>query len=171
MAAFHFDQERALWKLHEELTSKTYRPGAYRRFFIHEPKERQISAAPYRDRVVHHALTGVREPIFEWTFISESYACRRGKGTHAAARRCQEFARRFRYMLKADIQKFLPTRSGRANQSILASFTACCKVTDQFEHFKDRGLAGSVATHEQLRRSRSELEVHQTFVVVAIESG
>ena len=47
VAAFHFDQERALWKLHEELTTKTYRPGAYRSFFIHEPKKRQISAAPF----------------------------------------------------------------------------------------------------------------------------
>jgi len=104
-AAFHFNLERELWKLHEELTSKTYRPGAYRSFFIYEPKVRQISAAPYRDRVVHHALTAVLEPIFERTFIADSYACRKGKGTHAAVRRCQEFARRFRYVLKADIQK------------------------------------------------------------------
>src|SRR5208282_5274132 len=58
VAEFHFDQERALWKLHEELSTKTYRPGAYRSFFIYEPKKRQISAAPYRDRVVHHALVG-----------------------------------------------------------------------------------------------------------------
>ena len=109
VAAFHFDQERALWKLHEELTAKTYRPGAYRSFFIYEPKERQISAAPYRDRVVHHALTAVLEPIFERTFIADSYACRKGKGTHAAVRRSQEFTRRFRYVLKADIQKFFPS--------------------------------------------------------------
>jgi hypothetical protein len=80
VASFHFDQERALWKLHEELTTRTYRPGAYRSFFIHEPKRRQISAAPYRDRVVHHALTNVLEPIFERSFISDSYACRKGKG-------------------------------------------------------------------------------------------
>ena len=61
VAAFHFDQERALWKLHDELSTKTYQPGAYRSFFIHEPKKRQISAAPYRDRVVHHALVNVLE--------------------------------------------------------------------------------------------------------------
>jgi retron-type reverse transcriptase len=109
VAAFHFDQERALWKLREELTAKTYRPGAYRSFFIYEPKKRQISAAPYRDRVVHHALTGVLEPIFERTFIADSYACRKGKGAHAAADRCQQFARRFRYVLKADIRKFFPS--------------------------------------------------------------
>ena len=84
VAAFHFDQERALLKLHEELTTKTYRPGAYRSFLIYEPKKRQISAAPYRDRVVHHALTGVLEPIYERSFIADSYACRKGKGTHAA---------------------------------------------------------------------------------------
>lgn len=109
VAAFHFDLERELWQLHAELSTRTYRPGAYRSFFIHEPKKRQISAAPYRDRVVHHALTGVLEPIFERSFIADSYACRRGKGTHAGVRRCQEFARRFRYVLKADVQKFFPS--------------------------------------------------------------
>jgi retron-type reverse transcriptase len=109
VASFHFDQERALWKLHDELTTKTYRPGAYRSFFISEPKPRQISAAPYRDRVVHHALVNVLEPIFERSFISDSYACRKGKGTHAAVRRCQQFARCNRYVLKADIQKFFPS--------------------------------------------------------------
>src|SRR5262245_64975789 len=106
VAAFHFNLEPELWKLHHELTSKSYRPGAYRSFFITEPKRRQISAAPYRDRVVHHALTAVLEPIFERTFIADSYACRKGKGTHAAVRRCQEFARRSLYVLKADVQKF-----------------------------------------------------------------
>jgi retron-type reverse transcriptase len=120
VAAFHFDQERALWKLHEELTTKTYRPGPYRSFFIYEPKKRQISAAPYRDRVVHHALTGVLEPIFEKTFIADSYACRKGKGTHAGVNRCQEFARRFRYVLKADIQKFFPSLDHEICKALVA---------------------------------------------------
>ncbi len=109
VARFHFDLEHELWALHEELCTKTYLPGAYRSFFIHEPKRRQISAAPYRDRVVHHALVGVLEPIYERTFIDDSYACRKGKGTHAAVARCQHYARRFRYVLKADVQKFFPS--------------------------------------------------------------
>src|SRR4051812_13218157 len=109
VASFHFNLEHELWTLHEELSTKTYRPGAYRSFFICEPKKRQISAAPYRDRVVHHALTGVLEPIFERTFIADSYACRKGKGTHAAVDRSQQFARRCHYVLKADIQKFFPS--------------------------------------------------------------
>jgi retron-type reverse transcriptase len=120
VAAFHFDQERALWKLHEELTTRTYRPGAYRSFFIYEPKKRQISAAPYRDRVVHHALVNVLEPIYERTFIADSDACRKGKGTHAAVDRCQQFARRFRYVLKADVQKFFPTLDHEILKSLVA---------------------------------------------------
>ena len=82
---FFFHLERELTRLHEELASKTYRPGPYRTFSIHEGKARQISAAPFRDRVVHHALTGVLEPIFERSSVFDSYACRKGKGTHAAS--------------------------------------------------------------------------------------
>jgi len=65
VARFVFDLERQLLLLHEELASQTYRPGPYRTFTIYEGKTRQISAAPFRDRVVHHALTGVLEPILD----------------------------------------------------------------------------------------------------------
>ena len=134
VAAFHFDQERELWKLHEELTAKTYRPGAYHSFYIFEPKKRQISAAPYRDRVVHHALVNVLEPIYERTFIADSFACRKGKGTHAAVQRCQEFARRFRYVLKADIQKFFPSLDHEIAKELVA------------RKIKDRDVLGLVGT-------------------------
>ncbi len=120
VAAFQFNLERELWTLHEELTAKTYRPGAYRSFYIFEPKKRQISAAPYRDRVVHHALTNVLEPIFEKLFITDSYACRKGKGTHAGVARCQEFAKQYRYVLKADIQKFFPSMDHEICKELVA---------------------------------------------------
>ena len=109
VARFLFDRERQLVQLQEELTSETYEPGPYRTFQITEPKRRMISAAPFRDRVVHHALCNVLEPVFETTFIHDSYACRKGKGTHAAIDRFQYFARRHRYVLKCDLQKFFPT--------------------------------------------------------------
>jgi retron-type reverse transcriptase len=109
VARYEFNLERELWKLRDQLICKTYRPGQYRPFYIYEPKKRLISAAPYRARIVHHALTGMLEPIFEPTFISDSYACRKGKGTHAAVDRCQQFARRYRYVHKADIRKFFPS--------------------------------------------------------------
>lgn len=106
---FEYDLERNLWQLHEELASKSYRPGPYHTFTIYEPKKRLISAAPYRDRVVHHALTDVLERVFEPSFIHDSYACRRFKGTHAAVERAQSFARRFPHVLKADIRSFFPS--------------------------------------------------------------
>ncbi len=84
---------RTTWStLQEELAAKTYQPGAYTSFYIHEPKRRLISAAPFRDRVVHHALCNVIEPVFERSFIDDSYANRVGKGTHRALDRCQALA-------------------------------------------------------------------------------
>lgn len=58
---------------------------------------------------MHHALTSILEPIFERSFIFDFYACRTGKGIHAAVNCCQHFARRFRYVLNADIRKFFPS--------------------------------------------------------------
>ena len=106
---FQFDYELELLRLQRELTDRTYRPGPYRTFRIVVPKPRTISAAPFRDRVVHHALVNVLEPIFERRFIDDSYACRAGKGTHAALDRFQSFCRRHRYVLQCDIQKFFPS--------------------------------------------------------------
>ena len=106
---FNFFLERELWRLQSELTEKRYEPGPYRHFTIYEPKQRIISAAPYRDRVVHHAIHNVLEPIFEPTFIYDSYATRKGKGTHAAIDRFQEFAKKNAYVLKCDIRKYFPS--------------------------------------------------------------
>jgi retron-type reverse transcriptase len=138
VARFHFGLERELWRLHDELQTGTYRPGPYRTFVICEPKPRQISAAPYRDRVVHHALVNVLEPIFERYFLADSYACRKGRGTHAAVARCQHFARRFRYVLKADVQKFFPSLDHQVLKGLLAR-----KVKDPAV----LGLAGRIIDH------------------------
>jgi hypothetical protein len=68
-----------------------------------------VSAAPFEDRIVHHALCQVIEPIWEARFIHDSYACRVGKGTHAALNRAQHFARAHRYVLSLDICEFFPS--------------------------------------------------------------
>lgn len=107
-ARFHFHLEEELWRLQEELAAGTYRPGRYRHFTIYEPKKRLISAAPYRDRVVHHAIHNVLESVFDPTFVHDSYATRKGKGTHAALDRFQEFAQKNPYVLKCDIRKYFP---------------------------------------------------------------
>jgi retron-type reverse transcriptase len=109
VAAFEHDLELNLLQLQTELRDKSYQPGNYHSFYIHEPKRRLISAAPFRDRVVHHALCNLIEPIFERSFIADSYANRVGKGTHRALDRCQAFARRYRYVLPCDIRQFFPS--------------------------------------------------------------
>lgn len=106
---FNFALEDNLWGLRQALIDKTYQPGAYHSFHIYEPKPRFISAAPFRDRVVHHALCNVIEPIFDETFIYDSYANRLGKGTHAGIRRVQQFLRANRFVLKCDIKKYFPS--------------------------------------------------------------
>ena len=109
VAAFEMERERELLRLQSELRTHTYLPGRYEAFWIREPKRRLISAAPYRDRIVHHALVNVIGPVFEKNFIFDSYANRVGKGTHAAVARYHEFAQRFRYVLQCDIVKFFPS--------------------------------------------------------------
>ena len=109
VAAFEGNLDLELLSLQEELLSGTYRPGGYCHFTIYEGKPRRISAAPFRDRVAHHALCNIIEPIWEARFIHDSYACRVGKGTHAALDRCTHFTRRYPYVLQADIVQFFPS--------------------------------------------------------------
>ena len=109
VAMFNFRLEHELLKLQEELLNGTYQPGEYYEFYIFEPKKRMISAAPYRDRVVHHALCNVIEPIFDKSFIYDTYACRKGKGTHRAVERFTQFCRKNKYVLKCDIKKYFPS--------------------------------------------------------------
>lgn len=106
---FEFHQERELLRLQQELVAGEYRPGSFTTHWITRPKPRLISAAPYRDRVVHHAVMNVLEPLLDRHFHPDSYACRTGKGTHAAARRLQQLMRRFPHTLQCDVVKFFPS--------------------------------------------------------------
>lgn len=106
--------------LRDQLRTFAYQPEPYNSFTIHEPKRRLISAAAFRDRVVHHALCNVIEPLFERSFISDSYANRTGKGTHRAIDRCQHFARRYRYVLTCDVRQHFPSLDHQILLEILA---------------------------------------------------
>jgi hypothetical protein len=95
---FLLEMERELIELREELVSGVYLPGKYHYFQIYEPKCRTVAAAPFRDRVMHHAIIRVIQPLFEDRFISDSFACRPGKGTHRAMRRALFFARKYPFL-------------------------------------------------------------------------
>lgn len=122
---FNYFLEQNLAQLQQELQSQTYHPGAYRTFRIFEPKPRLISAAPYRDRVVHHALCNIIIPIFERTFIADSYANRVGSGTHRSLHRFIEYARSHRYVLQCDVQKYFPSIDHKILQTIVRRKIKC----------------------------------------------
>ena len=119
VALFEHDLEDNLLRLQSELCERTYHPGDYRSFYIDEPKRRLISAAPFRDRVVHHALCNIIEPMFERTFIADSFANRVGKGTHRALSRVQQLSRRYLYVLQCDVRQFFPSIDHAVLRNIL----------------------------------------------------
>ena len=104
--------EENLLAIQQELREKTYEIGAYHKFIISEPKKRLIMALRFRDRVVQWAIYRQLNPIFERQYIKDSYACRKGKGTHEAIKRLQYWLRkadrsdREWYCLKMDITKY-----------------------------------------------------------------
>ncbi len=124
VAAFEYHLEENLLSLQRALQAQTWQPGAYYSFYILDPKRRLISAAPFRDRVVHHALCNIVEPLFESSFIADSYANRLGKGTHKAIRQAQSFARRYPYVLQCDVRQFFPSVDHRILQGLLAQHIA-----------------------------------------------
>jgi retron-type reverse transcriptase len=119
VAEFYFHLETELLQLQEELCAAAYQPRPYRAFEIHEPKKRMICAADFRDRVLHHAICNILDPIFENGMIHDTYACRRRKGTHAALKRAQQFARQNRYFLKLDIEQHFPNIDHRVLKGLL----------------------------------------------------
>ena len=144
VAAFESNLDQELLLLQDALQAQRYKPGPYRHFIIYEGKPRRISAAPFRDRVVHHALCNILEPILESRFIHDSYACRRGKGTHAALDRCTYFARHYAYVLLSDILQFFPSMDHQNLHDILARYIAdpsslelCRRIIDSGQGIHD----------------------------------
>ncbi|MFZ5921456.1 MAG: reverse transcriptase domain-containing protein [Chloroflexota bacterium] len=131
-ASFEFNQEKELIELRDDLRGGTWQPGKYHNFYIHEPKRRLISAAPFRDRVVHHALCNLIEPDWERRFIFDTYANRKGKGTHRAILRANEYAKRFKYVLQCDVEQFFPSIDHALLRSQLAA------------HIEDESMIGVV---------------------------
>ena len=90
---FEMDLASNLVGLESDLNSGCYRPSRSVCFVNLRPKPREIFAADFRDRVVHHLFVRYIEEHWERVFIHDSYACRPRKGTHAAANRLEEFVR------------------------------------------------------------------------------
>ena len=123
--------EENLIQLQNELIYKSYEPGNYHEFYIYDPKTRLVMAAPFRDRVLHHALCNVIEPIFERIFIYHSYACRKNKGTHAGVKCTTNFLQRAArkhgtvYCFKADVRKYFQSINHGILKAVIRRKIAC----------------------------------------------
>lgn len=123
---FAFQLMDNILQLHYELREKIYRHGVYKSFHIFDPKPRNIHKATVRDRLVHHAVYRQLYPLYDKVFISDSYSCRQGKGTHKALRRFTQYARSLSqnntktcWILKCDIKKFFDSIDHAILMSIL----------------------------------------------------
>ena len=116
--------------MQERLAGGTWECGRYKQFKIFEPKERLITAAPFEDRIVHHAIVNVLEPLFERQFIFHTYACRKQKGTHAAIRYAQTFCKKGIYFLKLDVRKYFDTIDHKILKERLRRLTNESRVND-----------------------------------------
>lgn len=123
--------EENLINLHNHLVWQSWRPSPPREFTVLEPKMRMIQAPPFEDRIVHHALVDLVEPMFERRFIHHSYACRKGKGVHAAILALQKMLRQCRqrweivYVVQADVRQFFASIDHDAAMSSVARVIDC----------------------------------------------
>jgi len=124
---FGLQLEDNIFALHQDLKTGAYCHGRYQQFVVHDPKRRAIHEASVRDRLLHHAIVRVINPIFERGFIFDSWSCRQGKGTHRAVDRFQKLAWRLSrnntmtvWVLKLDIRKYFAS----VDRSILSGLLA-----------------------------------------------
>lgn len=126
------NREQNIVALHESLKIKTFRNSEYKTFKIYEPKEREVFCLPYfPDRIVHHAVMNIIEPILIKVFTADTYSCIKGKGIHAAAASLKNALKNIpgtQYCLKLDIKKFYPSVDHNVLKAILR------------RKFKDRDL-------------------------------
>lgn len=175
---FELRLETNLFKLHRELANKQYKHGQYTSFFITDPKQRHIHKATVRDRVVHHSIFSVLNPIFEPTFIFTSYSCRIDKGTHRGIDKLEAMLRKVSrnnhkpcYVLKCDIKKFFKSVDHAILLTLLSrrikDQEAMSLVSEIIESFPDGVPIGNLTSQLFANIYLSELDhfVKQTIKV------
>ena len=140
-ASFFANLERELLRLERELRDGSYRPGRYVEILVRDPKERLVSAAPFRDRVVHHALCAVICPIFETGFIGNTFANRTGKGTHAAIHVYERHRDNHAHVLRADIYRYFPSIDHEVLKGLFRRRIACERTLALMETIVDASNA------------------------------
>lgn len=139
VARFLGDLDRRLNALAESLLEERAPVGRFRRFTIHDPKRRTIAAACFADRVLHHAILNHAEPRFERMLVDGSYACRPGKGVHAAIGAVQRHLRRWPWFVKVDVDGYFPSIDHGLLKGLLARRFKGCKFLSLLGRIIDAG--------------------------------
>lgn len=136
-----------LFQIKKNLESQSYKPGKYNQFKIYDPKERIITAACFEDRIVHHAVMNILEPVFEKQFIFHTYACRKNKGTHKAVKYVCNKVKHYSYYLKLDVRKYFDSISHRKIKNLLCriikdkqTLNLLFKIIDSYSISEEKGL-------------------------------
>lgn len=144
---FRANADIKLYQLKKDLESQTYKPGKYNQFKIYDPKERIITAACFEDRIVHHAVMNILEPVFEKQFIFHTYACRKNKGTHKAVKYVCNKVKHYSYYLKLDVRKYFDSISHRKIKNLLCriikdkqTLNLLFKIIDSYSISEEKGL-------------------------------
>lgn len=115
------NKDALMKKLRDDLVAGRFKTSGYRRFFVYEPKRREIYELPlYPDHIVHHAIINVLGPIWEKRFIKDSYACIPGRGIHTASQRAMRFVKKYKYVLQCDVRQFYPSINHNVMMNIIA---------------------------------------------------
>ena len=163
---FEKNLKENLLLLRSELLLHCYKPKPLVSFTIHDPKTRKISKSDFRDRVVHHALCNIIEPIFEKSFIYDSYANRTGKGTLKALERFDFFKRKASrnntticYILKADIKKYFENVDHEILLDIISQKIADAKVIWLVKKILSNPVGGGRAGKDGKRNAARQLDI------------
>jgi len=155
--AFRDKLQTELIQLRSRILEENLELGRFRSFTIHEPKERRIHAPCFRERVLHHALLIACEGDFDRWLISDSFACRKGKGREAALLRAEHYAQRYPWFLKLDVRKYfdsiphatLLARLERGFRDVRV-FSLFERIVRSYEHSLGRGLPIGSLTSQHL---------------------
>lgn len=158
---FEFRLEQNLFQLHRDLTAKQYKHQIYTGFYIRDPKVRHIHKASARDRILHHAVFRVLNPIFDKTFIPASFSCRIGKGVHKGVLEIERMIRaesrnftRPCFALKCDVKKFFDTVDHQMLMAILRK-----KIADADALWLLQEIIGSFTTKQRNLFDRQGLPI------------
>lgn len=150
IANFEFELEKNLFQIRDKLADGSYQHGSYMSFTIHDPKKRLISAAKIKDRIVHHALVAVIEPLYEKFFVPNTYANRLGMGTHKALNACACALKQYPYYLFMDVKQFFPSIDHLILKNELSKVIKCEKTL---------GLCAQILrSGEEVLRNEYEME-------------